>query len=207
MPKRNQPRIALVTSLLLIIFGSRVSQVWGEGCSVLSQSTLTGYYHSFPACDTPLTLNGPEAVSKPGTHQYSASGGDELAWSVSGQGATIEPTGLVTLDSTACGSFVVTVSGCGYIETKNVRISNAGKWDQGILTGHAPAGWCGIFNCIEGTKWYWEYWAEVDIQHPENSPWQAINSPHHCQDQNNIYRWEGHPCRLVGQKVFTWICN
>lgn len=207
MPRRNQHWIALAASLLLIFPGSPVTPVWGDGCPALSQSTLTGYYNPFPACDTPLTLNGPDVVTKPGTYQYSAFGGDELAWSAWGRGVTIDQTGLVTLDSTACGLFIVTVSGCGYIETKNVRISNAGKWDQGILTGHTPAGWCGIFNCVEGNKWYWEYWSEVDIQHPENSPWQPIDAPVHCQDQNNSYHYEEHPCRLVGQKVFNWICN
>jgi hypothetical protein len=152
-------------------------------------------------------LNGPDVVTKPGTYQYSASGGDELFWSVWGQGASIDQTGLVSLDTTACGSFTVTVSGCGYTESKNVPISNAGKWDQGVLTGKTPAGWCGIFNCIEDNKWYWEYWAEIDVQHPENSSWQPIDAPHHCQDQNNVCPWEGYYCRLVGQKIFSWICN
>lgn len=77
-----------------------------------------------------FTLSGLDAVTKPGTYGYSASGAyGTVAWTVAGTGATIDQNGTVTLDSSACGSFTVTATDdCNGCAEFTARITNSGLW-------------------------------------------------------------------------------
>lgn len=81
-------------------------------------------------CD-PLTITGSDTTTKNSTKQYtSADCCGEVQWTVSGKGATISSTGLLTTGSTACGTLTITATctECGTSATQDVRITNAGTW-------------------------------------------------------------------------------
>lgn len=85
------------------------------------------------SCPTgvPLAVSGPETITRNSSAQYTANGcPSNVEWSVSGKGATISSTGLLTAGSTACGSLTVTAScsGCGTSATQYVRVTDAGVW-------------------------------------------------------------------------------
>ena len=108
-----------------------------------------------------LTLSGSDAATSPGGYQYSVAGGLQgYAWSVSGTGAEIDQTGYVTLDSSACGSFAVTVTdSCGVAASMDVRITNQGQWS--IVNEIAAPSYCGSqggCDCIKGKYRYIQAW-------------------------------------------------
>lgn len=81
-----------------------------------------------------LTISGTETITRNSSAQYTASGCPwDVSWSVSGTGATISSTGLLTVGSTACGTLTVIAncSQCGTSTTKNVRVTDAGGWAGG----------------------------------------------------------------------------
>lgn len=82
-----------------------------------------------------LTISGSDAVTRPGGYQYSASGGlQPYTWNVSGTGASIDDSGFLTLDESACGSFTVTVTdSCGMSASIDARVTNAGSWYGGTF--------------------------------------------------------------------------
>ncbi|PIP71219.1 MAG: hypothetical protein COW90_01170 [Nitrospirae bacterium CG22_combo_CG10-13_8_21_14_all_44_11] len=84
-----------------------------------------------PEPPVPLTIAGSEIITRNNTAQYTASGcPSNIIWSVSGSGATISSTGLLTVGSTACGSLTITATcpACGTSATQYVRVTDAGKW-------------------------------------------------------------------------------
>lgn len=96
----------------------RLTVTDGNCCSVEIDLTMM----------TPLTITGASELTKPGTSQYSASG-TVTEWQVTGTGASISQTGLLTLDSTACGMIEISVTGeCGGRGCKPVRVTNNGVW-------------------------------------------------------------------------------
>jgi len=64
----------------------------------------------------------PEVMELNDTKQFTCSGGGE--WSVTGTGATIDQTGLLSTDGSACGTATVSNSVCG---SKEVRIQGNGS--------------------------------------------------------------------------------
>jgi hypothetical protein len=87
----------------------------------------------------PVVVSGSDAVTSSSSTQYTASGGiGPYTWSVSGTGATIDETGLVTLDETACGGFTVTATDtCGVSDTQDARVTDNGHW---VTTYYESAG-------------------------------------------------------------------
>lgn len=86
---------------------------------------------SCPSTPAPLTISGSETITRNSSAQYTATGcPNNVAWSVSGTGATISSTGLLTVGSTACGSLTVTAmcAGCGTSAIQYVRVTDAGQW-------------------------------------------------------------------------------
>ncbi len=84
-----------------------------------------------PEPPVPLTIAGSETITRNSSAQYTATGcPSNVEWSVSGSGATISSTGLLTVGSTACGSLGVTATcvGCGTSATQAVRVTDAGLW-------------------------------------------------------------------------------
>jgi len=103
--------------------------------------------------------------------QYTADGCcGNVEWSVSGTGATISSTGLLTAGATACGTLTVTAScsGCGTSATQHVRVADAGRWVFQSMTGYTcgytswchpyPSIWCEQIFCYTGaTKEVYDY--------------------------------------------------
>ncbi|MBI4824047.1 MAG: hypothetical protein HY805_07455, partial [Nitrospirae bacterium] len=86
-----------------------------------------GIAFSEPSCD--LAISGPDGVTKSGSYQYSiANANGDIMWCVEGSGVSINASGVVSLSSSACGAFSVSATdSCGEVK-KDVRITNAGKW-------------------------------------------------------------------------------
>lgn len=85
------------------------------------------------SCPTPvpLTISGTETITRNSSAQYTASGcPSNVEWSVSGTGATISSTGLLTVGATACGTLTITAtcSACGTSATQYVRVTDAEQW-------------------------------------------------------------------------------
>lgn len=100
----------------------------------LKQEALDQCLNACGACsEAPeLLLTGPDNTTSPGAVQYVATGGFlPYVWDVTGTGATIDQTGMVTLSGGACGSFTVTVTdACGITASISARITNHGQWVQ-----------------------------------------------------------------------------
>ena len=83
-------------------------------------------------CETldPLSISGSTSVTKPGGYTYAATGGlAPYTFSVTGPGATINDSGLLTLTDSACGSLTVTVTDhCGSSASMTVMVTNNGSW-------------------------------------------------------------------------------
>ncbi len=120
-----KPVFDIVTQRMGIPFAT--PEFW-ETYEELKQEAIA---HCIGSCKAAkLAVSGPDAVTKPGGWQYTASGGfGELSWSISGTGASIDQDGFVTLVESACGSYTVTVEDeSGQTASMDVRITNAGKW-------------------------------------------------------------------------------
>lgn len=91
-----------------------------------------------PCTDSVPTLSGSDAVTKPGGYQYAmVDPVGPVEWSVSGTGASIDQTGYVTLEASACGAITVTgIDACGREASADVRVTNAGQW---VLIGSESA--------------------------------------------------------------------
>jgi len=94
----------------------------------------------FPNCTdctpTPSVDGAGTIVSTGGSEQYSLLDSKGfILWSVSGTGASIDQTGLLTTDG-ACGTLTVkaTDSCCGEF-TKEVKVIDSGYWEQVSATG------------------------------------------------------------------------
>jgi hypothetical protein len=91
-------------------------------------------------CETadPLVISGSDAVTSNGSYQYTASGGiSPYTWAVSGEGASIDQNGLVTLSGDACGGFTVTVTDtCAASDSLEARVTDNGYWN---LTSHCSS--------------------------------------------------------------------
>ena len=87
--------------------------------------------HQFRIDTGPLTIAGAETITRNSSAQYTATGcPSSINWSVSGTGATISSTGLLTAGATSCGSLTVTAT-CSACETsaeQYVRVTDAGQW-------------------------------------------------------------------------------
>jgi hypothetical protein len=98
----------------------------------------------------PVVVYGSDAVTSNSSIQYTASGGiGPYTWAVSGTGATIDETGLVTLDETACGGITVTATDtCGLFDTQDVRVTDSGHW---VASGDCLLSWehCPVWGSCE----------------------------------------------------------
>ena len=92
------------------------------------------------------SIAGSDTITTSDTNQLSATGDDcdlsRVIWGISGQGATISETGLITTDATACGSLKVTIDCLGgdrVVDTFYVRVTDCGSWsticDSGNVGG------------------------------------------------------------------------
>jgi RHS repeat-associated protein len=82
-------------------------------------------------CSPSPTISGADTVTAPGTYQYTVNNPQgEIRWCVTGSGVNINASGVVTLSSSACGSFTVsaTDADCGQVGSKNTVITNGGSW-------------------------------------------------------------------------------
>ena len=88
----------------------------------------------FAVCSPTPTISGPDNAAAPGTYQYTVNNAQgEIRWCVTGVGVSIDATGLVTVNSGACGSFTVSATDaeCGQIGSKDARITNnGGSWQM-----------------------------------------------------------------------------
>lgn len=153
-----------------------------------------------------ITVAGQEAVTAPGAYQYVQSGGiGTITWSVSGQGATIDQSGLVTLSAGACGSFTVKANDeCNQLGTKSCRVTNNGYWKvlwSRYCVGSARAcDLCGTAgDVISGSsKMHYAACAEVYI------------SEYDCSDvfgPVSIEGREGWGCAWRLIDAYEWVCN
>ena len=102
-------------------------------------------------------ISGSNTIVKSSSQQYTASCacGVGTIWSISGIGAIIDQTGLVTTDATACGMLSVSASipGCG-ATGKTVRVTDGGVWSSIFSCGGPDTTGCIICNsakCSHGT--------------------------------------------------------
>ena len=112
-----------------------------------------------------LSLSGTQEMTQPGGASYAASGGlSPYSWDVSGTGATIDDSGYVTLDDSACGTFTVTVTdSCGSTAEMSCRVTNAGTWEVSAdcqYSGYAHS----RSVCISGVKQIYDFF--TDDTHP-----------------------------------------
>jgi len=98
-------------------------------------------------------LTGSDTVTRPTTSLYIFDGCPEVEWSVSGGGGavTINQSGVVTVGSSACGTFTVVASCpmCGTSDSMDVLITNAGQWKPLPYAGGLSSDIC----------WTYHYWA------------------------------------------------
>jgi hypothetical protein len=134
------------------------SPAYWEKFEELHQEALTDCRKQCGDCETaePLSLSGPPSVTKPGSYQYSATGGlGDKTWSVSGTGATIDESGMVSLSEEACGSFTVSVTDkCGRTASSACMVSNNGHW---VSQGRSCSAWDGdnwMGSCQSGNMLY-----------------------------------------------------
>jgi len=115
-----------------------------------------GFAKPCPEPPVPLTISGSDTTTRNSTKQYTVTGcPSAVTWSVSGSGATISSTGLLTAGATACGSLLVTATcaACGTSTTQYVRVTDAGQW---VITSYCNlgAGFICTFNEISGKNLY-----------------------------------------------------
>ena len=118
--------------------------------------------HQF-SINTPLTISGTETITRNSSEQYTATGcPGNVEWSVSGTGATISSTGLLTAGATACGSLTIaaTCTACETSDTQDVRVTDAGQW---VIVGSCNASgyYCNAFVSVlkvEGNNQYYLGW-------------------------------------------------
>lgn len=124
-----------------------------------------------PEPPVPLTIIGTETITTNSSAQYTATGcPSNVAWSVSGNGATISSTGLLTVGSTACGTLTITAtcSGCETSATQHVRVTDAGGWGEAYFVcsteyscrGCPFNGYCcirGYTKIVNGELWYQDW--------------------------------------------------
>ncbi len=106
-------------------------------------------------CETadPVVVTGSDAATSNGSYQYTASGGiGPYTWAVSGEGATIDQDGMVTLGESACGGFTVTATDtCGVSDSLEARVSDRGTWVQtGSCSSHFGCSCAEASECIAG---------------------------------------------------------
>lgn len=112
-------------------------------------------------------VSGSDAVTKPGTSAYSATGGaGGNTWSVVGTGCSIDQDGNLTLGDTACGMSIITCEDCcGNSDSMEIRVTNGGSYGSvadtafSISDGNCPPG----LGC-PGYWWYgsWTSYAYCD---------------------------------------------
>jgi hypothetical protein len=87
-----------------------------------------------PACDGPyieITGVSVDETVQDTTKQYGVNNSvGTIAWSVSGVGATISDTGLLTTDENACGTLTVSAEDCCSSATQEVRVTDSGFWSE-----------------------------------------------------------------------------
>ncbi|MBI4822990.1 MAG: hypothetical protein HY805_02015 [Nitrospirae bacterium] len=75
------------------------------------------------------SISGSDEVTKSETYQYSiANAVGDVRWCVEGVGVGIDAGGLVTLGGDACGAFSVSADDSYGTVSKDVRVTDAGKW-------------------------------------------------------------------------------
>ncbi|MDI6745377.1 MAG: hypothetical protein QMD07_08385 [Thermodesulfovibrionales bacterium] len=129
---------ATVTAALMYAYNSEVGAAWGGNKKLVGgNARFCKYWDEFgfatpcPEPPAPLTISGSETITRNSSAQYTATGcPSNIIWSVSGTGATISSTGLLTAGATACGSLTVTATcpACGTSATQWVRVADAGQW-------------------------------------------------------------------------------
>ena len=70
-----------------------------------------------------ITIGPIDETTTSTTKQFSCGGGG--VWSVTGVGASIDQTGLLTTDGTACGTLIVSNTVC---QDQEVRVTDSGQW-------------------------------------------------------------------------------
>jgi hypothetical protein len=91
----------------------------------------------------PVVVSGSDAITSSSSTQYTASGGiGPYTWDVSGEGATIDETGRVTLGEDACGGFTVTATDtCGTSDSLSARVTDRGMWGPESVICEPPTTW------------------------------------------------------------------
>jgi len=129
-------------------FGRQVKVVIGYACG----QPIYGLYvrdSECHQCNGSITISGSDTITTSSTSQYSATACYQnglcessagVSWSVSGTGASISDTGLLTTSASACGMLTVSANcpQCGISDTHEVRVTDAGKWNLVALCDIAP---------------------------------------------------------------------
>ena len=97
-----------------------------------------------------ITITGTETITTNSSASYSAAGcNGTVTWNVTGTGASISSSGVLTTGSASCGGITVTAR-CsdGSTATKTARVTNAGQWVQTGQTIHCTGHDCTASTCI-----------------------------------------------------------
>jgi len=141
-------------------FGNQIKKVIGYACG----QPIYGLYvrdSECHQCNGSITISGSDTITTSSTSQYSATACYQnglcessagVSWSVSGTGATISNTGLLTTNASACGVLTITANcpQCGTSDTHEVRVTDAGQWVTLDTCGAACSG-CWTDWLYEGT--------------------------------------------------------
>lgn len=169
-----------------------------------------------------LTIAGSETITRNNKAQYTATGcPSNVKWTVTGKGASISSTGLLTAGATACGSLTVTAScsGCGTSATQDVRVADAGQWvlvSDCIDTSHYGHGYgWNTVECFIGNKRYLiyvdaiQYYADCNLRTWVCSLGNLEQPPASCTEMcwvtyDYYSGWVYHVVSRI--RVYMWIC-
>ena len=134
-----------------------------------------------PAPSACGAITGPDAVTTNSAAQYAFEGQGPVTWCVTGAGVSINSNGLVTIDNTACGSFIVSATdSCGET-SKDVRVTNAGGWvliKSCANSGSCPSTcWAASATCVYSEQYLY---ATVYCQHPTSCSGANCQAPLAC---------------------------
>ncbi len=218
---------------VLFTYTPWVGQDWGGQALIGGNALFCNVWKKFGfvKCkpEDVLTITGSDTTIRNSTKQYTATGcPSNVAWSVSGTGATISSTGLLTAGSTACGSLAVTATcvACGTSATQTVRVTDSGQWQAYSYCDVRP---CSLYGkCQEYCSRIQdgEVWGEIKIYVTANAecePLSCQGSPPFCESLGMTGRppcfalgWLDKSCKDFGFPKYCysiqhvksrWVCN
>ncbi|TAL23360.1 MAG: hypothetical protein EPN94_09545 [Nitrospirae bacterium] len=113
-------------SKYILVFQGKMGN---ETNAVVADTNVTPFISS---CGKELTITGSDTVSQDSSEQFEVTGctgcEDDVKWEITGEGATIDKTGVLLVDKTACGGTLTLTAKCPVCETeltKTITIPDA----------------------------------------------------------------------------------